>query len=157
MAREPLDQGLHRGGRRLDHQPQRAGVDDPHLVGARRERRLGREAGGRGPVGVEAVARDALRVDVGERQRGRVVGVDDRVEPDAVLGEQGLHPLAEAVAREPAEVGDRLLQAPDRARRVEGAATGVGGEHVGRSEEGTRSISASPATRITPATVGHAT
>ena len=107
-------------------------MDDPHLVGARRERRLGRETRGGGPLGVEAVARDALLVDVGERERRRLVRVHDRVEPDAVLGEQGLHPLAEAVAREPAEVGDGALQAPDRPGRVERSAAGMGGEHVDR-------------------------
>jgi hypothetical protein len=45
---------------------------------------------------------------------------------NAVLGEDRLQPPAEAIAREPSEVGDRPPEAADRARGVERAAAGIG-------------------------------
>ena len=136
VAREPHDDGLQRRRGRLQHEAERAGVHDLHLVGAGRERRLRRQACSGGALRVEAVARDAELVDVGQRERGRLVGVDDRVEPDAVLCEQRLQALTEAIAREPAEVGHGALQPSDRPGGVERAAAGVGGERVDRLRGG---------------------
>ena len=91
--------------------------------------------GADGAALVEAVAGDAVVVDLGERQRRRVVGAHDAVERHAVVGEQRLEPLAEAVARKAAEVGDRLLEPADRARGVERPAARMAVQVVGRALE----------------------
>ena len=74
---------------------------------------------------VEAVGGRALRVELRERERGRVVGRDDRVEAHAVLLELRAQAAAEAVGGQAAEVGDRLLEPPERARAVERTAAQV--------------------------------
>ena len=96
-------------------------MQDAHRRRQGRQRRLRRQAGGRRAALVEAVARAAGRVDLGERERRGLVGPDDRVEADGVLGEHALVGRPEAVTRQPSQEGDRLLEAPDRPRGVEGA------------------------------------
>src|ERR671910_84884 len=55
---------------------------------------------------------------------------------DAVLGQQRLQVLAEAIAREPAEVCDGALEPADGAGGVERAAAGMGRERVDRVRHG---------------------
>ena len=64
-------------------------------------------------------------VDLGDRERGRLVGPHDRFERDAVVREQRLEPPAEAIGGDPPEVRDRLPEPADRARGVERAAAGM--------------------------------
>ena len=69
-------------------------------------------------------------VDLGDRERGRLVGPHDGFEPDAVVREQRLEPQAEAIGGEPPEVGDRLPEPADRACGVERRTTGVAAQVV---------------------------
>jgi hypothetical protein len=66
--------------------------------------------------------------------------VHDGVQADAVGGEHALELGAEAIGRQAAEIGDRLAEAPDRARGVErgpaGVALEVGIAVVDEVEEG---------------------
>ena len=64
-------------------------------------------------------------VDLGDRQRRRLVGLDQAAAVDAVGLEHGVEPAAEAIDRQAAEVGHRLLEPADRAGGVERAAAGM--------------------------------
>ena len=119
---DPLDHRLDRRRDRLEDEPERAGVEHLDAVREGGERVLHGQPGHGGPVVVEAVGRRAVGIELGERERGRVVGGDDRREAHPV----GLELLAqagtEAVGGDAAEIGHRLLEAPERARAVERAA-----------------------------------
>ena len=120
LSAELLDHRLQGGPRRLQREAQRPDVQDPDGGRQRGERHLGRQSGGRRGALVEAVLGAAGLVELGERQRGRLVGAHDGVEAHAVGGEHPLELGAEAVGREATEIGDRLAEAPDRARGIEG-------------------------------------
>ena len=101
------------------------------------ERGGGRQGGERVGLGqalrrraalVEAVARRARGVELGQRQRRRVLRPHERVEAHAVRGEQLRQLRPEVVVRDPPEVGDRALEPAERAGGVEGPAAGVCGE-----------------------------
>ena len=109
---------LERGRDRLEHEPERADVEHLEALRQRRAGRFERQARRGGAGGVEAVGRVPSGVELDERQRGRVVRGDDRLDPDAVRLELTAQPHAEAVRREPPEVGNRLLEPADRARNV---------------------------------------
>ena len=96
-ARRPasrVDDRLQRGRHRLEHQPERADVQDRRRrAGSAASASSARQARRRRAPLVEAVARRAGVVDLGQRQRRRVVGAHDRVEAHAVGGEQRRQPL----------------------------------------------------------------
>ena len=91
----------------------------------RRQRRGRRQAGRRRARGVEGVRGRAVVVQARQRQGRRVVRAQRRGQVDAVGEQHALVGHAEAIRRQATEVRDRLAQAADRARRVEGAAAGV--------------------------------
>ena len=98
-------------GHRLEREAQGADVQDPDGGRQRGERHLGRQPGGRRGALVEAVAGAAGLVELGERERRRLVGAHDGVEAHAVGGEHPLELGAEAVGRQAAQIGDRLAEA----------------------------------------------
>ena len=143
---------LERGGHRLEHEPERADVQDTRRRrAARRARRPRSGPAPTVPSVVEAVARGAPRSS--SSTSASVVGSSVRtmrVEAHAVGGQQLGEPRPEAVGRDPAQVGDRALEPAERAGGVERPAAGVRGERA-RPPPGTRSISASPATTMSAA------
>ena len=118
---DPLDDRLDRRRDRLEDEPERAGVEHLDAVREGGERVLHGQPGHGGPVVVEAVGRRAVGIELGERERGRVVGGDDRLEAHPVGLELLAQARAEAVGGDAAEIGHRLLEAPERARAVERA------------------------------------
>jgi hypothetical protein len=120
-GRERLERRRHR----LEHEPQRADIEHADLLRQRGRGGGEREPGCRRAALVEAVARDAGRVELGERERSRRVRLDDVAEAHAVGLELVAQAPSEAVRRQAAEIGDRLLEPADRARDVVGAAAGV--------------------------------
>ena len=129
-AGHALDERLHRRGDRLEVDAEGADVQDGDPRRERGQGVGGLEARRRRGALVEAVAGSARRVDLGERERRRLVGVDHGAEADAVGLEHRLQRAPEAVGGEAAEERDRLPEAPDRPRRVERPAARVGAQRV---------------------------
>ena len=106
-------------------EPQGADVQELHLGGERREGLLGRQRGRAGPLGVEAIGRRAVGVELGQGERRRSRRVDRGVEPDAILDELGPQPRAEPVVGQAPQVVHVLLEPAQCARGVVRPAPGM--------------------------------
>jgi hypothetical protein len=100
-------------------------VQHLHPRGQRGERGVSGKTGCRSALNVEAVARAPDGVQLGERERRRLVRRDRGVDVDAIVEQQLAQLRPEAIRGQPAQVGHGLLEPAERARRVEGPAAGV--------------------------------